>query len=284
MPGTHTIVVKAYDSQGDHSYLKTVTVYVRTTTGQTLAEKLVANIVDGVSVAASNEVFVGAEGAVGEFSDGLASGLQMDEGILLSTGMFSTWNGGNEDDDKSHPWNLPGDERLRDRVSGGDPDYETFDAAILEFDLFCENGQLEFEFQFGSEEYLEYVDWYNDGFLILVNDTIVSLLPDGEGIISVNSAHAFVPSHVSKLHINIPAENEHLYLDNDDDIKPTVDPSDYYRLVEYDGMTVKLRGHVLVEPGQTHRVRLVIADAIDSVYDAAILLQKNSVRTIQPEP
>ncbi len=283
-PGTHPIVVKALDFQGGYSYLQTFNVYVRTTTGQTFAEKLVANITDGVSVAASNEVFVGAEGAAGEFDDGLASGLQMDEGILLSTGLFSTWNGGNLEGGKSYPWSLPGDARLRDRLSGGNPTDETHDAASLEFDLFCEHGQLEFEFQFGSEEYLEYVEDFNDGFLILVNDTIVSLLPSGEDIISVDTVHAFVSAEISELDRDIPAKNEHLYLSNDDDIKPTVNPSDYYRLVEYDGMTVKLRGHVLVEPGKTHRVRLVIADARDQILDAAILAEKNSMRTIKPEP
>ncbi len=286
-PGSHTIIVRARDWQGAYSYPKTFTVFVQAAAGQTLAEKLVANIIDGVSVAASNAIYEGAEGAAGEFDDGLASGLQMDEGILLSTGLFSTWNGGNNDpftrEKTTHEWFRPGDDRLRDRLSGGNHGYVTNDAAALGFDLFCENGQLEFEFQFGSEEYLEYVEDFNDGFLILVNDTIVSLLPDGEDIISVDSVHPFVPSHVSKLGLNIPAKNKYLYLDNDDDIKPTVNPSDYYRLVECDGMTVKLRGHVLVEPGQTYRVRMVIADAKDWAYDAAILFEKNSVKTIQPE-
>jgi hypothetical protein len=273
-PGSHTIVVRAFDAQGDYSYAQTFTLYVQQATGQTFAERLVANLIDPLSVAASNETFDGEEASSGEFEDGLASGLQMDQGILLSTGLFSYWNGGNVSGGLGYDWGRPGDDRLRDRLSGGDSEYITNDAAALEFDLFCENGQLEFEFQFGSEEYEEYVGDFNDGFLITVDDVIVSLLPDCSDIISVDSVNRD-PNY---------SQNEHLFLDNDDDIAPNVNPSNLGQLVEYDGMTVKLRGHVLLEPGRTYRVRVVIADALDGVWDSAILLEENSMKTIEPNP
>lgn len=273
-PGSHTVVVRSFDAQGDYSYAQTFTVYVQQASGQTFAERLVANLIDPLSVAASDETFDGEEASSGEFEDGLASGLQMDEGILLSTGQFSYWNGGNDSGGLGYPWGRPGDDRLRDRLSGGDSDYITNDAAALEFDLFCENGQLEFELQFGSEEYEEYVGDFNDGFLITVDDVIVSLLPDCSDIISVNSVNRD-PNY---------SQNGHLFLDNEDDIAPGVNPSDLDQLVEYDGMTVKLRGHVLLEPGRTYRVRMVIADALDGVWDSSILLEKNSMKTIEPNP
>jgi hypothetical protein len=273
-PGSHTVVVRSFDAQGDYSYAQTFTVYVQQASGQTFAERLVANLIDPLSVAASDETFDGEEASSGEFEDGLASGLQMDEGILLSTGQFSYWNGGNISGGLGYSWGRPGDDRLRDRLSGGDPGYITNDAAALEFDLFCENGQLEFELQFGSEEYEEYVGDYNDGFLITVDDVIVSLLPDCSDIISVDSVNRD-PNY---------SQNGHLFLDNEDDIAPNVNPADLDQLVEYDGMTVKLRGHVLLEPGRTYRVRMVIADAIDGVWDSAILLEKNSMKTIEPNP
>jgi hypothetical protein len=208
----------------------------------------------------------------------------MDEGVLLSTGRFSFWNGGNDGGGIGHPWGRPGDDRLRDRLSGGDPNYTTNDAAALEFDLFCENGQLEFEFQFGSEEYLEYVEQYNDGFLITVNDVIVSLTPDCLEIVSVDSIHDYVSPFVSTIGLEVPAVRSHLYMSNSDDIAPNVAPSDLDRLVEYDGITIKLRGHVLVEAGRTYRIRAVIADAKDYVYDSGIFIEKNSIKTIEPNP
>jgi hypothetical protein len=283
-PGSHTVVVRSFDAQGAYSYAHTFTVYVQQATGQTFAERLVANLIDPLSVAASNETFDGEEASSGEFEDGLASGLQMDEGILLGTGLFSYWNGGNVSGGLGYSWGRPGDDRLRDRLSGGDPNYTTNDAAALEFDLFCENGQLEFEFQFGSEEYLEYVEQYNDGFLITVDDVIVSLTPDCLDIVSVDAIHDYVSPSVSTIGLEVPAVREHLYMSNPDDIAPTVAPSDLDQIVEYDGMTIKLRGHVLVEAGRTYRVRAVIADAKDYVWDSGIFIEKNSIRTIEPNP
>jgi len=273
-PGSHTVVVRSIDAQGDYSYAQTFTLYVQQANGQTFAERLVANLIDPFSAAASNETFDGEEASSGEFEDGLSSGLHMDEGVLLSTGLFSNWNAGNDGGSTGHPWGRPGDDRLRDRLSGGNSSYLTNDAAALEFDLYCENGQLEFEFQFGSEEYEEFIGQFNDGFLITVDDVIVSLLPDCSDIVSVDSVNRN-PNF---------SQNPHLFLNNIEDIAPNVDPPDLDHLVEYDGMTVKLRGHVLLEAGRTYRVRLVIADAQDSIYDSAIFAEKNSLRTIIPTP
>jgi hypothetical protein len=283
-PGSHTIIVRAFDNAGAFSYPATFTVFVQTAAGPTFAEQLVANLVDGVSVAPSGEEFTGVQLSSGEFEDGFASGLQMDEGILLTTGEFVFWNGGNIATDKTREWGFPGDDQLRDRLSGGQSVYVTHDAAALEFDVFCQNGQLEFEFQFGSEEFPEWVGWYNDGFLVTVNDVIVSLLPDGSDIVSVDSVNDVIGYD----------QNRHLYLNNningfginvnDTDIAPNLDPEDLFRLVEYDGMTIKLKGHVLVEAGNTYRVRIVIADAQDQEYDSGLFFQKNSLKSINPEP
>ncbi len=283
-PGSHTIIVSAYDKSGAFSYPATFTVFVQSGTGPSFAEQLVANLVDGISVAPSEEEFTGVQLSSGEFEEGFASGLQMDEGILLTTGEFDFWNGGNIATNRTRESGFPGDEQLRDRLSGGDPTYETFDAAVLEFDLFCTNGQLEFEFQFGSEEFPEWVGWYNDGFLVTVNDVIVSLLPDASDIVSVDSVNDVIGYD----------QNKHLYLNNDinghgvdindTDIAPNLDPEDLDKLVEYDGMTIKLKGHVLVESGNTYKVRIVIADAVDMQFDSGIFFQKNSLRSINPEP
>jgi len=282
--GTHTIVVRAFDQEGETSYPIQIMVTVQEATEQTFAEWLVANLVDPFSVHASNESFDGEHASSGVFEAGLASGLQMDEGILLSTGLFSFWNGGNHWGNRGLEWHRSGDDRLRDRLSDGAPNYTTHDAASLEFDLFCENGQLEFEFQFGSEEYLEYVGQFNDGFMITVDDVIVSLVPDGEGIVSVNLVHPAISAAENHQGVEMEAQRDYLYLDNTLDIAPHVDPSNSTELIEYDGMVVKLRGHVLLEPNRTYRVRMIIADANDWALDSVIFVQKNSLRTIAPLP
>ena len=78
--------------------------------------------------------------------------------------------------------------------------------------------------------------------------------------------------------------NEHLYLDDDDDIAPTPGPQ-----VEYDGMTIRLRAHVFVEPQQEHAIRIVIADVdgsggSDFILDSGIFLGEGSVLTREPVP
>jgi len=276
-PGSHTIIVHAIDISGAVSYPATFTVFVQSAPGPTFAEQLVANIVDGVTVAPSGETFYGVEESSGVIEEGIRFGLQMDDGIVLTTGLFSNWDSGNGYFDASYAFHTPGDDRLRDRLFGGAPNLLTHDAAILEFDIFCENGQLEFEFQFGSEEYLKYVNEYNDAFIITVDDVIVSLVPDGEDIVSVNSVH--YDNEIIDLQLR-----GHLYLDNSEDIVPNVDENDLGNLVEYNGMTIKLRGHVLLDAGKTYKVRIVIADALDAIYDSAIFIQNDSVRTIQPTP
>jgi hypothetical protein len=282
-PGSHVLRLSCYDSSGSESYYRYLTVYIRTGSGSTFAQTLAANITDSASATiiattASKPVFTGAQASSQEFSDGTASGLQMNSGILLTTGKAEIWNDGDgletgNDHDPNHPseesdwiWGTPGDSRLLDRVGS----LRTADAAALEFEVFCPNGQLELEYQFGSEEYDEYVNSFNDGFLVLVNDVIVSLLPDASDIVSVNS-------------INLNSRRE-LFLGDVEDINATVTEANQAVQVEYDGMTIRLKIHALVTPGQTHRVRVVVADTKDWEYDSALFIKQGSLRTISPQP
>ena len=123
----------------------------------TFAETLVANIVDPATVVPSNESFTGIEASSGEFQDGDASGLEMDNGVLLTSGLFHLWDDGLDIEfaDENQ------DSGFTNYKEAGDPEMEclvagtfTRDAAILQFDAFCQNSQLEIEYQFGSEEYV----------------------------------------------------------------------------------------------------------------------------------
>ncbi len=147
-PGAHHIKIYAVDDNGLESFPRFLTVYVRTGSGAIFAETLVANITDPYTVASSNERFIGVEASTGLVIEGIDSGLQMEEGIVMTTGQFSFWNGGNGVGNKGKGWNQTGDPILQDRIEGS----YTNDAAVLEFDAFCSNSQLEIEYQFGSEE------------------------------------------------------------------------------------------------------------------------------------
>lgn len=156
-PGTHTIRVLARDISRDESYPVYLSIFVRTGIGSSFAETLVASIVDETTATPSNEVFTGVKASSGVFSSGFASGLEVDNGALLTTGSFALWNGGDDDpidagrmderrdlDFGTDNYKELGDPELEDRVVG----IATFDASVLEFDVFCANGQLELIYQF----------------------------------------------------------------------------------------------------------------------------------------
>ena len=187
--GMHVLGVIAWDESGYYSwsYAQYLHVYVEDPAEPSFAETLVANIVDEATATPVGATFTGIQLSSAEYEDGISSGLQIDAGILLTSGLASLWNGGDRFDGADENLDLsfvnriePGDPDLADRVVG----VRTTDAASLEFDVFCLNGQLELDYQFGSEEYDEFVGSFNDGFMIIINrpgevgGTVVSLLPD----------------------------------------------------------------------------------------------------------
>jgi len=124
---------------------------------------------------------------------------------------------------------------------------------------------------------------FNDAFVISLDDVVVSLLPDCSNIVAVNSANGGNP----QVDPPLPPVNEHLFLDNDDDITPTVAPENLPILVEYDGMTIRLRVCAFVTPNQLHAVRIAIADVdgqgmSDDRLDSGLFIGNSSVRTIAP--
>lgn len=276
--GTHVVLVVAKDVT-EESYPRRIVVQVQAGAVSTFAQDLMANIADESTANPSSPVFQGANRSAKEFSGGMAAGLQMDEGLVMTSGSAWLWNNGNSREN-TYEGNDPG---FVDTKGSGDPELEarvpgglTRDAAIIEADIYCSHGQLEFEYQFGSEEYDRYVGDFNDGFLATVDGVVVTLVPDASRIVSVNS--------VNRGYLNIPASNPHLFLDNETEIKPLLTPQQALTRVEYNGMTIRLKAHAFVSPGTTHRLRIVIADYLDWIRDSALFVKKNSLRTISPQP
>ena len=282
-PGMHRIVVFAVDEgnggPGITSHSVVITVQVRDALGGNFAEVLADEICDGVTVTPvengqfGHPVYFGSLAAAGLFDQGIDAGLEINQGILMSTGLAASWDAGNLSGSTTSQLFESGDKWLTDWLGGGDPNYTTYDASVLEFELFSAHRQLEFEIQFGSEEYDEYVGQYNDGFLVGLNGAVVSLTPDCGDVISVNAIHD----------TEVSASRPHLFRET-----PRYDPNDpvnaNLRRVEYDGTTARLRSHVLLKPAALHRIRFAIADAIDWRLDAAIFVKKASLRSINPQP
>jgi len=262
-PGTYTIKVVAVDAATAESYPHYFRVYVRSSPSANFAEDLFSELKGDQSISFLNTNFVGREMSSGVFLNGQAFQLQVDSGVLLSTGDFNLWNAGDLSDGAGLQLSARGDFDLENRVAGS----QTQDAAVLECEVYCENGQLEIEYQFGSEEYDEYVGQFNDSFMIIVNGAVVTRAPNCADIVAVNT-------------VNLN-QNRHLFMGDDEDIDPT---GTIINQVEYDGLTVRMRIHVFVEPQSTNTVRIVIADVNDGILDSGLFLETGSFKTTVPTP
>src|SRR4030095_12833068 len=98
---------------------------LNSTTPQELAQLLA-----GTGITVTNVVFTGANVAGGSFSGGLADGLGIDAGVILSSGDVANAAGPNNSPGTTTANGTPGDANLNVIVGAG---HATEDAAVLEF-------------------------------------------------------------------------------------------------------------------------------------------------------
>lgn len=126
------------------------------------ATDLIGEIVGGPGLTTSNGTYNdGASGlGSGLFTGGIASGIGMESGIILTSGTAQNALGPNSSQGTTGPG--------------------TF--ATLAFDFTTSTGSLFFNYVFASEEYLEYVNSaFNDTFKLYVNGTNVAIVPGTVG-------------------------------------------------------------------------------------------------------
>ncbi len=222
------------------------------TTGLLAADLAQALVGPGVSI--SNVKYTGDNTAAGKFSGGTSEGLGVDAGVMLSSGKISNAAGPNNSDGISASFNLPGDTDLDGLISGG---ATTHDASVLEFDFVATGGSLSFQYVFGSDEYNEFVNSFNDVFGFFLNGTNVALIPGTTTPVSINNVNKDV--------------NSKFYRNND--------LSDFGGKAPFptqaDGFTVVLQSAAIVNPGTNH-IKLAIADAGDTALDSWVFLTAQS--------
>lgn len=223
---------------------------------------LVQNVLLGNGVVASNITFTGSLNAIGGF-DGTMSNLGIDSGLVMTTGELVGINGpvGPNNSGSSGTDNGEPNDPDLDIVAG----IGTFNAAVLEFDFIPTGDTLRFNYVFGSEEYMEFV---NAG----VNDAFGFFL-SGPGIAGPysNGAEniALIPGTTTPVTIdNVNANlNGTYYVDNE-----TV-PG---QTVQYDGFTTVLTAEAIVQCGEEYHIKIAIADAGDGVWDSGVFLEAQS--------
>ncbi len=142
------------------------------------------------------------------------------------------------------------------------------DICIIEFDFVATGDSIRFNYVFGSDEYLE---WVNSAF----ND-IFGFFLDGPGIDgpyandAVNLAE--VPDSDPQLPITISSVNNitngAYYIDNVGN-----------NVLCQDGYTVKLTAKSAVQCGETYHIRLAIADGTDTELESIVILEAGSFQS-----
>ena len=174
------------------------------------AEDLVEELLGSGVTVVGVPTFTGNAEASSVFVNGMAAGIGIDSGIILSTGYAFDATGPNIDGNTSTVFDLPGDSDLEVVLgnTGGEVQL-TRDAAVLEFDFTTDTGEIFFNFVFASEEYNEYVNTvFNDVFGFFVDGTNIALIPGTHTPISINTVNGGRP-------LGVDASNPELFNNND---------------------------------------------------------------------
>lgn len=232
-----------------------------TTSGLDMVNAIVGT---GVTVDTGSINYIGVADQSGFFTDGLASGLGFDSGIMLTTGNALDAVGPNSLTNTSTTVGTGPDPDLDAIIwipSGQPP--STFDKAVLEFDFEVAGGDLFFNFQFASEEYNEYLGGFNDPFALYVDGVNVALLPDLAPV-SINNVNCGNPSGATGPNCE--------YFNNND--------TGAFDL-EYDGFTDAFTASVTGLAAGTHTMKFAIADGADTLFDSAVFIQAGTFSSTQ---
>ncbi len=197
-----------------------------------------------------------------------ANPLTIPNGVLLSTGRGNNAAGANNNGGVSTSYN----------TSFNDPDLIALDpqankdVVIVEFDVSPRSDTLQLQFQFGSEEYLEYTcSSFNDVFAFLVSGPGISgpyannaanfaKLPDNTPV-SIGTVNQGSPGAFGEAANCASLANSAFFIDNTGNT-----------LVQADGITRRLTVKGLVTPCATYHVKCILADAGDNQYDSFVWL------------
>lgn len=245
------------------------------------------NVLQGPGVVLSNASLEAGDRAtqVGVFSNGITgAALEIDSGVVLSTG--SVVQAFQTNTALGSSINAPG------AFTHADPDLVSIepaainDVVVFSFDATLQANLTELfvEFQFGSEEFPDFVgSRYNDifGFFIsgpgISGTRSIGLVPGTTQPISVNNVNGGSRGCSADAGVTTNLDNAAYYINNGHDADTSIcntNPGPYVVHTEYNGVTrrlvVSLNGLAL---NGTYRFKLAIADTNDFAYDSAVFVR-----------
>lgn len=241
--------------------------------------------------------------------------LELKKGLIISTGQADNVASINNKHNQSYPFgDKETDADLQKLAVQG-----LYDVTSIEFDFVPLANSLKFNYQFGSEEYPEYVgSTYNDVFAFFVSDDStkrnIALVPDTNIPVSVNTINAnvskqyFLENNVfsnASLRREAPPQPiierrgffsffSRIFSSSsakevsdgiDADLFKKVNPR-IYRFLQLDGITRKLTAQMYVVPYKKYRLKIILADVADNIYDSGVFIEDKSLSvtrdTLQP--
>lgn len=154
-----------------------------------IEEWVKTNFVGQGVVVGNIKVSLAGKEAAGIFNN--SNVLQLNKGLVLSTGDVRRIAGLNDKYNESTGFNISGkpdeDKYLKSIIKGN-----LFDLSYIEFDFVPYNNSIQFNYQFGSDEYPEFVgSAFNDVFAFLVSDEKetknIALIPTKNTPVSINT-------------------------------------------------------------------------------------------------
>lgn len=218
----------------------------------------------GTGVTISNVTYSGAATQAGSLHVVDPAVVSFNDGIILSSGDVANIVGPNSSDGITGITTGAADADLTALIADTQTvNPVTYDAASLELDFVPTASTVYFTYTWASDEYLEWVNLFNDVFAFYVNGQNCATTPSG--------------SPVSIDTIN-DAVNPGLFRDNAFSA-PVANPIN----IEADGLSVEMICTAPVNPGVTNHLKLAIADTSDQILDSFVMIKGGSLGTTKPE-
>ncbi len=216
--------------------------------------QMVANLT-GPGISYSNVTFTGDPNvSAAIFSNGNTTNLGLTSGVVLTTGSANLIPVNNSEGEGLN--NSGGALPELNTIAGA----TTYDGVVLEFDFVPLSNQINVNYIFGSEEYLEFVNLgFNDAFAFFIS---------GPGIVGQQNIATIGGTPVTIDNVN-DISNSGFFVNNTGNFGANS--------IEYDGFTAVLTAARTVIPCSTYHIKLMIADGGDGIYDSGVFIAENGL-------
>ncbi len=155
-----------------------------------------------------------------------------------------------------------------------------YNSAALTFDFITNTDSISFSFFFASEEYPEWVNMHvNDVFGFFLTDKSnqqsknLAILPDGKTPISIDNIN-----HLKNTYYYIP--NAPWNPNNILQWEKNMALGELAYTFSFDGFSKKLTVGCRIIPNKKYRLKIIIADVGDDLFDSAVFLEAHSFQSV----